>query len=229
MRAFVVAGRALVSFYNDMFVFIGLSLWWWVTGGIFVGLGAVAGAVLFIGGGPWWLAPLLAIPAGPAILALAAVARKTLRGRAADRHDYFGALKREWKAGLALNTLGMVVLSLLLLNFIFYASQTNTILRLLSALWAYLAFFWASIQFYVYPFYMALDKPSLPHVLRMSALAAFANPLFSFLLLTVALALTALSVVLAVLVLIAWPGLMALLNEHALRLLLQRAGVEPEE
>ncbi len=49
------------------------------------------------------------------------------------------------------------------------------------------------------------------------------------LLLLVALALTAISVVLAVLVFIVWPALMALLGEHALRLLLERAGVDQGE
>lgn len=228
MRAFVVAGQALASLYNDLFVFVAMSLWWWVTGGIFVALAAVAALVLFVGGGPWWLAPVLAIPAGPAMLALASVTRQTVRGRAADRRDYFDALKRDWKAGLALSALGMVVLSLLLLNGVFYAFQTNTVLRLFSLVWIYLVLFWSGMQFYVYPFYLALEEPSLRQSLRMSALAALANPFFSFLLLVVALLATAASVVLAVLLVIAWPALMSLLGEQALRLLLQRAGVEQE-
>jgi hypothetical protein len=86
--------------------------------------------------------------------------------------------------------------------------------------------FWSSILFYVYPFYLALEKPSLWHTLRLAALGTFANPLFSVLLLLVAFGLTAISVVLVVLVLIAWPALIALLGEHALRLMLERAGVE---
>jgi uncharacterized membrane protein YesL len=229
MKAFVVAGRAVLSFYNDMFVFMAMSLWWWVTGGVFVAAAAAVGLTLFAGGGPWWIAPLIAIPAGPAIMALVSVIRQTTRGRAADRRDYFQALKLNWKSGLALNALGMIVLALLLLNLIFYAFQANMTLRLFSILWIYLVLFWTSMQFYVYPFYLAFEKPSMGHSLRMSALATFANPLFSVLLLVVALALTVVSVVLAILVVIAWPALIALLGEHALRLLLQRAGVEKED
>jgi uncharacterized membrane protein YesL len=228
MRAFSIAGKAILGLYNDMFVFTAMSLWWWVTGGFCVAGAALVGFVLFVAGGPWWIAPLVAIPAGPASLALASVTRQTVRGRAADRRDYFDALATLWKAGLTLSTLAMVVLSLLLLNLIFYAFQENATLRLISILWVYLLFFWASMQFYVYPFYLALEKPSLGQSLRMSALAAFANPLFSLVLLLIALALTALCVVLVVLVFIAWPALMALLGEHALRLLLTRAGVKQE-
>lgn len=229
MRAFVVVGRAILSFYNDMFVFTAMSLLWWVTGGVFVAAAALAGLVFFVSGGPWWIAPVIAIPAGPSSMALASTVRQTRRGRAADRRDYLQALKQNWRSGLALNALGMIVLSLLLLNLIFYAFQSNTALRLFSVLWIYLVLFWSSMQFYVFPFYLAAAKPSVGHSLRMSALAALANPLFSVLLLTVALALTAISVVLAILMVIAWPALMALLGEHSLRLLLERAGVEQDE
>ncbi len=226
MRAFLVAGQAILGFYNDMFVFTSMSLLWWVTGGIFVAGAAVLALVLFVGGGPWWIAPLVAIPAGPALMALGSTTRQTIRGRAADRHDYLNVLKRDWKPGLALSALGMVVLSLLLLNLIFYAFQDNSTLRLFSVLWLYLVIFWAGMQLYVFPFYLALEKPSLGQALRMAALAAFANPLFSFILLVIALALTIVSIVLPVLLVIIWPGLMALLAEQALRLVLERAKVE---
>jgi uncharacterized membrane protein YesL len=228
MRAFAIAGKAIVSCYNDLFVFISMSLLWWVTGGFFAAGAVLVALVLFAGGGPVWIAPVVAIPAGPAVIALASVTRQTVRGRAADRRDYFEALRTNWKAGLALNALGMVVLALLLLNLIFYSFQASSTLRLLSALWGVLVLFWSAILLYVYPFYLALEKPNLGHSLRMAALAAFANPLFSVLLLVLALILTGLSVVLPVLLLVAWPALMALLGENALRLLLERAGVKQE-
>jgi uncharacterized membrane protein YesL len=162
-------------------------------------------------------------------MAITAATRQTTRGRAADRHDYINALKANWKAGLLLTTLGMVVLSLLLLNLIFYAFQTTPLLRVLSVVWGYLVLFWASMQFYIYPFYLALEAPSLGHSLRMSALATLANPLFSILLLLVAFLLTAVCAVLVILLIIAWPGLMALTCDHGLRLLLERAGLKQKE
>lgn len=229
MRAFFVGAHAVVAFYNDLFVYISMSLLWWVSGGIFVALAAVAGLMFFVSGGPWWIAPLIAIPAGPAIMAITAATRQTMRGRAADRRDYIDAFKANWKSGLLLTTLGMLVLSLLLLNLIFYAFQTATLLRLLSVVWAYLILFWVSMQFYIYPFYQALENPTLGHSLRMSALATLANPLFSVLLLLVALLLTAVSAVLVVLLIIAWPGLMALTGASGLQLLLERAGVKRGE
>ncbi|MCU0507025.1 MAG: hypothetical protein MUC34_01250, partial [Anaerolineae bacterium] len=84
-------------------------------------------------------------------------------------------------------------------------------------------------QLFVYPFFAALEEPGVLRSYKMAALATFANPLFAALLVLLALILTAVSVALPVLVLLIWPALMALMGEHGLRLLLQRAGLEKED
>jgi uncharacterized membrane protein YesL len=229
MRAFAIAGRALVSLYGDLFFLIGMSLLWWVTGGIFVAGAAALGLSLFVAGGPWWLAPVVAIPAGPATVALAAVCRRVVRTQPHDRLDYLDALKRDWKRGLALSAIAMIVLALILLNGVFYLFQENEVLRFFSIVWAYLAVFWLGMQLFVYPFFAALEEPGVLRSYKMAALATFANPLFAALLVLLALILTAVSVALPVLVLLIWPALMALMGEHGLRLLLQRAGLEKED
>lgn len=223
MRAFIVAWRALLSLWDSLFFLIGISLLWWVTGGVFVGLAAVAGYVLALTPGPWWIAPLVAIPAGPASVALAEVARRAARGKPVDRGDYLATLRGYWRPGLLLSTLGMIAMALLLLNILFYRLQPGTVLRTIAIIWVYLLIVWLSVQVYVYPIYASLEQPSLRMALRMAALAVLANPLFSTLLLVVAGALTALCAALPILLPIAWPALMALLGEHALELLLQRA------
>lgn len=228
MKAFKVAWRAVVSFYSELFFLIGLSLLWWATGGVFLGLAFVFGYMALSTNGVWWIAPILAIPAGPAIIALAAVVRHCARDQHADRSQYFEAYKTQWKQGLALNAIGMVILSLLLLNLIFYLYQTTTLLRIFGIIWGYLTVFWLSVQLYVYPFFAALEKPTILSSLRMAALAVLANPLFSLLLLAFAGVMTAVNVALAVTMLIVWPALMALLGEHGLLLILQQTGVKKD-
>lgn len=228
MKAFKVALRAVISFYNELFFLIGLSLLWWATGGVFVGLAIAFGYVALSTNGVWWIAPILAIPAGPAIIALAAVVRRCVRDQHVDRSQYFEAYKTQWKQGLALNAIGMVILSLLLLNLIFYLYQTTTVLRVFGIIWGYLTVFWLSVQLYVYPFFVALEKPTVLSSLRMAALAVLANPLFSLLLLVLAGLVTAVNVALAITVLIAWPALMALLGEHGLVLILELAGMKKD-
>ena len=125
-----------------------------------------------------------------------------------------------------MSALAMVVLALALLNALFYLFQSNVILRALAFLWIYLAALWVSMQFFVYPFFAALETPGVWRSFKLAGLSALANPLFSTLVLVLALALTAISVAVPILALFIWPALMALLGEWALRLVLQRAGME---
>lgn len=229
MRAFIVLGRALVSFYNEMFFLLGISLLWWITGGVFVGLAGFIGWTLFATGGPWWVAPLAAIPAGPALAALAVVVRRCARDIRVDRSFYFDGLRAYWRQGLALSAIGMVALALLCLNLIFYLNQQMLLLVAFSALWGYLTLLWLSVQLYAYAMLTGMEKPSVRFALRNAALIAAANPFYSALLVIVAAAVTALSVVLVILLPLAWPALIALLGEHGARLVLIRAGILKEE
>jgi uncharacterized membrane protein YesL len=226
MKAFLIAWRAIAGVYGDLFFLIGMSLLWWVTGGIFVAAAVAVALSMFVNGGPWWLAPVIAIPAGPAMLALAEVCRRLVRVQPVDRLDYLDTLKRYWKQGLAMSAISMVVLALTLLNALFYLQQTNAVLKILSAAWIYLVIFWLGMQLFLYSFFVALEKPRIVHCFKMAALAALANPLYAALLLLITLALTALCIALPILLVLVWPALMAMMGEHGLRLLIQRGSAE---
>lgn len=231
MRAFLVAARAAVSYYNELFLLVGLSFFWWITGGIFLGAAAAITVIMFVAGpgGPWWLAPLIAIPAGPSIAAMNVVGRRISRDVRVGREFYMEGLKGLWRPALVLSAIGAVVYALLMVNILFYVAQTNSYLQLVAIAWVYLIILWTAIQFYAYPILVAMEQPKPLLALRTASIAAFANPLFSGLLVVVAAMVSALSAVLAVPLLMAWPALMALLGVHAFRLILQRAGIEPEE
>jgi uncharacterized membrane protein YesL len=223
MKAFPVAWGALVSYYNDLFFLAGMSLLWWVTGGIFAGAAFGAGWILLRSNGPWWLAPLLAIPTGPASAALANAARRAARDLHVDRTFYLEGLRGYWRQALALSAISMAILSLLLLNVAFYSSRTVALLWILTFLWVYLSLFWIGVQLYLYPVLVGLEVPTLSGTLRMAAAMALANPLFSILLLVLAAVLTGISVVLAVTLFAAWPAVMILLGEHSVKLIVEQA------
>ncbi len=229
MRAFGVAWRAIVAFYNELFFLAGMNLLWWATGGIFVALAVLWGWSLLSAGGPWWTASLVALPAGPATAALAVVARRCARELHVDRSYYFLGLKTFWRQALALSAIGTVGLSLLALNLIFYLLQQNPLLQALAVLWAYLSVLWISAQLYVYPILVSMEQPRVLAALRLAVAASLANPLFSFLLIAIAGALTVLSIALPILLPLAWPALISLLGVQSLRLFLQRAGVKTED
>ena len=90
-----------------------MSLVWFATGGIAVIVAALVGYPLAVTYGPWWLAPLLAIPIGPATAALAVVARRCAADLRVTRTFYLDGLRTYWRPALGLSAIGMVVLALL--------------------------------------------------------------------------------------------------------------------
>jgi len=224
VRAFLVTWRAIRSYYEDLFLLVGMSGLWWITGGVFVGAAAILGWPLLQIGGPWWLMPLVTIPAGPATAALANVARRAAHEQHVDRSYFWEGLRTYWRRALALSAISMALLSLLLLNVLFYLAQPNALLRATVVLWLYLVVAWLSAQIYLYPVLIGLEQPTVLNTLRTSIMLVFANPLFSIVLVVLAIALTALSVGLTILLLLAWPALMLLMGEHALKLMVERMG-----
>jgi len=207
---------------------IGMSLVWFVTGGFMIIVAVLAGWALATAGGPWWLAPVLAIPIGPTTAALAVVARRCAADLGVSRDHYFAGLRAYWRPALGLSAIGMLVLVLLLLNIMFYATLSGFV-QMMVAIWVYLFFFWLSVQLYAYSILVRMEKPQIWGAVRTAAFASWANPLFSFLLLVIAAALTGVSIATTILVFFMWPALMALLGEHSFRLFLERAGVKEEE
>jgi hypothetical protein len=223
MKAFAVAWRALVGYYNDLFFLAGMSLLWWASGGVFAGAAFGAAWILLRSSGPWWLMPLLAIPAGPASAALAHVARRSARDLHVDRSFYVEGLRIYWRQALALSAISMVILSLLLLNVVFYSSQTTALPWILTLLWVYLSVLWVGVQLYLHPVLVGLQVPTVSGALRMAAAMTLASPFFSLVLLILAAFLTGISVVLAVTLFVAWPAVMTLLGEHSVKLFVEQA------
>jgi uncharacterized membrane protein YesL len=226
VRAFLVVWKSMVSFYNEMFLFVGLSLLWWVTGGIFAVVVALAVYAALIGGGLFalCLAPLAGILMGPAQAGMATVARRAARELHVDRSFFWEGFRTHWKQALAVNAVSMVILSLLLLNLIFYAYQRNLI-QMLAIVFTYLSLFWLSVQLYIFPVLIGLKTPTVWGTLRTATILAFGNPLFSILLLILAGALTALSIVIPLLLLMAWPAVILLLGDHSLTIFMERFGI----
>jgi len=227
MRAFLVAGRALRSFINELTFLAAMSLLWFVTGGLTVILAALL--ALSLAGGFWWLAPLIAIPIGPATAALAVVARRCAADVRVNRSFYFDGLRTFWRPALGLSAIGTAVVALLLMNIIFYVSRPSGFMQGLALIWGYLLLFWLSVQFYAYPILVRMEKPAALGALRTAVLGAFANPLFSIILVLIAVVFTVLGLLTIIFFFLVWPALMTLLGEHAFRLFLARAGVKEED
>jgi uncharacterized membrane protein len=89
--------------------------------------------------------------------------------------------------------------------------------------------FWLSVQLYAYPVLVRMEKPRALGALRTAVLGALANPLFSLVLVLIAVFFTVLGILTIIFFFLIWPALMALLGEHSFRLFLERAGVKEED
>lgn len=229
MRAFLVAWRSLVSIYNELFLLIGVNLLWWITGGFTIAAAVILGWPLLEIGGPWWLAAAIAIPAGPATAALANVLHRAARDLHVDRSFFTDGLREYWRRALAISALLALGDMLLILNILFYISRVGSLLQAFSLFFVVLLVYWLSVQIYIFPVLVGMKEPSVLGALKMALMLAFANPLFSVLILVIAALLTGLSVVLAVLVLVLWPSIVVMLGSHALKMVAEMAGITPEE
>jgi len=229
MRAFLVAGWALRTFLSELLFLVAMSLLWFVTGGVALIVAVLFGWPMAMMGGPWWLAPLLAIPIGPATAALAVTARRCASDLRVDRTFYLNGLRTYWRPALGLSAIGMIVLALLLMNITFYVSRPSGFVQGLTLIWGYVLVFWLSVQVYAYPILVRMAKPAALGALRTAILGAFANPIFSIILLLIAAVFTGLGLLTIIFFFLVWPALMALLGEHAFRLFLARAGVKEED
>ncbi len=229
MRAFLVAWRSLVSIYNELFLLIGVNLLWWLAGGFFIAAAIILGWPLVEIGGPWWLAPFIAIPAGPATAALANVAHRAARDLHVDRTFFTDGLRQYWRKALGVSALLALGDALLILNILFYISREGSPVQVLSLFFLVLLAYWLSVQIYVFPVLVGIKQPTVLGALKMALMMAFANPLFSALIVVLAGLLSGLSVVLAVLVLVIWPTVVVMLGTHALKLMAEMAGIKPED
>lgn len=230
MRAFVVVWRTILSFYGELFFLVGMSTLWWLTGGISLAAVVLLGWPMIQVGGPWWLIPMLAVPAGPATAALAHVLRRTAREQRVDRSYLWEGFRLYWRRALALSAITAAGISMVLLNVMFYFAQGQWFLRALTALWLYLFVALLGMLLYLFPVLVGLEEPTIGNTLRTALALTFANPFYSIVLVLLAGLLTALNIGLAVLLIFVWPALMVLLGEHSLRLFMARiqGADEPE-
>ncbi len=140
--------------------------------------------------------------------ALYAVCNRVANGFAISWEFFFAAFKQNiWKWWRYL-LLSFAVLLLLVLNFLWYPLQfpDEVWVSWVQGAWLAALLFWVAIQFYVFPFYVEQETKSWKVALRNGALVAGANPMFTLVLLIVAFALLALSLVIVppLFVLLGW-------------------------
>lgn len=190
MHVLRVVGSSLRDLWEELFLVLGLSLL-------------------------WWLAVITVVGVAPATTAVAAIGYRLARGERVGL-DFAKEAFREhfwlsWRVGLV----SLVVAGLIAFNVVFYAQAAGWP-RLLVIFFLYLGVAWAAVNLYAFPLIPAMEIPSMRLVLRNAAVIAFANPVFSLLLILIIGVLTVIALILPVLAVVVLPGLVGILSGHAL-------------
>lgn len=195
MQAFSVIWQSIRSNYEELFVFVPLSI-------------------------AWWLCALVIVPLPPASAGLAYLATEIAHERRIEwRMAVEGARLYFWRSWQVF-LVALAGTAVLVINVVFYLNIEN-ILRYLTILWIYVLLIWLSALVYVFPLLVAMEEPRILLIYRNALLLALSQPLFTIILLVVLVLLTAISVVIPILLVLITPGLWALASTRALVHLLE--------
>jgi hypothetical protein len=235
MPALRVLWLALVSLYDETVALVAGNLLWlgfnlplWL---LLVGVGlpfAPAGTEAWLLVGLAWLLLILPTPAG---LALGGLAREAAGPDVPRRAAFWEALWAHWRLGLACTGVSLLVSLAVAFNIVFYATQTEGLLRLTSIVWLYGLWFWLGLHVYLVPLAHHVAQPRLLDLYRRAALITLGHAVPSLFLALVLLLLGVVSVLFLPAYVLVAPAYVALAQAHALREVRRRHGdlaVEPD-
>jgi uncharacterized membrane protein YesL len=224
VNPFAILWRSVVNCYDDLFPLVGMNLVWLV---LTIPVVAVIVLVLTIFGlpaeGSFILAILLAmILPTPASIGLHYYANQLVKEERVEFDLFWAGLKALWKRSLALFAIGFAATALLVLNLTFYATNVASPLKLIAILWVYALILWVMMQMYVNPLLVEQENKSIKLILRNAFILTIDNLVTSFVLLVVLVALSAVSVGIALLVALLTGSFLAVVETRAVLTFLEK-------
>jgi uncharacterized membrane protein YesL len=192
-----VIGYSIRDFYEEMFLFVPLNLLWWLT-------------------------LVLVVPLAPATAGLCQLSYRIAHEQRVDSSFFKDAFKAFFWSSLRVGVLNIVILITFVVNLWFY-SQIEGWMRFITIIWIYGVILWVAAQIYLFPLLFEQKEPKALMVIRNAAVLVLAQPLFTLIVLILALVLTAICFALPVLAVLIWPGLMSLIGSRALADILEQA------
>jgi uncharacterized membrane protein YesL len=196
VRAFRVFWLSVRDLYEELFVFAGLNLL-------------------------WWLCALVVVLIPPATAGLMYIANEIVHERRIEWRMFLEGARiyfwRSWQVFIV----GAGVAFILLTNVLFYYQATTGVVQYLTILWIYLLIIWLVTQIYVFPFLIQMEQPRVIPIFRNALLLTLSRPLFTVVLMILLALATALGAVFAIVLILAIPGLWALASTRALTVLLE--------
>ena len=196
MRAFRVFGLSVRDLYEDLFMYAGLNLL-------------------------WWLCALVIVLIPPATAGLMYLTNEVAHERRVEwRMVLTGARLYFWRSWqITIVALGGAII--LVTNVWFYVNNTTGILQYLTILWIYLLIIWVVAQIYAFPLMIQMEQPRILPIYRNALLLTLSRPLFTILVILLLVVATVIGGALAILLILGIPALWAITANRALVYLLE--------
>ncbi len=141
----------------------------------------------------WFLLTIPIITAPAAWAGLVNLSRQSYLNRTVTLDDFWAGFRMNVWRGMVMVVLNIVVIGLNLFNLGSYANATDFTTLTLRSMWWLTLVIWLVVQFYMWPLFYELKKPTLWGALRNAFVMAMLNPLFTIVLMVVVALLVAVS------------------------------------
>lgn len=202
MKAFPAMWRTIKVLYDELF------LWVWLS-------------VL------WWAGTLLVLPAGPVAAGLHAAANRSANYKRVDSGFFWDAVKGEIGRSWLLMGTSLLLHLAVILNIVFYGNSTASWSRFVTILWLWVIVLLMMGSQYFLPLFWQQDDPSLRLLIRNAFILALQHPLYTFLLLIFQIALIVISFLTVLPIFLLMPASVAVAANVGLVMLLEDKGLAP--
>jgi uncharacterized membrane protein YesL len=203
MKAFTVMGRTFKALYDELFLWVWLSVLWWV------------GTVLIL-------------PAAPVTLGLHKAANRVANYKRVDSGFFYDAARQHIGKGWLLFALNLLMLGGVIFNIVFYLNSTEGWTQIIGIVWVWVLLLLLLAGQYFFPLFWQQDEPSIKMVLRNSLLLAIRHPLYSLLMLLFQIFLVVFSIVTVLPIFLLTPASIIVAANLGLVGLLQDMGLAPQ-
>ncbi len=203
MKAFLVMGRTLKALYDELFLWVWLSVLWWVG-------------------------TALIIPAAPVTLGLHQAANRVANYKRVDSGFFYESARQHIGKGWLLYAINILFAAMIAINIAFYFNSPAEWMRILGIVFLWVLVFYLISSQYFFPLFWQQEEQSLRLVLRNSFLLAIRHPLYSFLMVLFQLLLLGISVATVLPIFLLTPASIAVAANFALVGMLQEMELAPQ-
>lgn len=173
-QALRILGRSVADLWDNLFALVVANLMWSLS--LMPGLGVA----IWVGGslGLALGLLLLVLITAPATLALYVMTIEVIRLERVEFGEFWRGLREYYRRGWLVGFLNLIFVIIALFNLAFYSSPSvqSGPLALGIIIWGYVAFVWFTMQIYLWPLAVRMEKVRVGGLLRNAFLASFKYP-----------------------------------------------------